>query len=45
MMGQLINVLNKQNDLGYKRFRKTGIVMAVGGSGDENPTSEGMKLQ
>ena len=43
--GTVDRCLEQQNDLGYKRFRKTGMAMTAGGLGDENPTSEGVKLQ
>ena len=44
MVGQSIDVLNKQNDLDYKLFRKTGMTMTADRSDDEDITLERMEL-
>ena len=44
MVGQSIDVLNKQNNLGFKSVRKAGMVRTADGSGDEDVTLEGLKL-
>ena len=45
MVGKSIDVVNKQNDVGFKLSRKTGMMaLRADVSGDENITFEGVKL-